>query len=235
MHKEPLLQLKDVEKSFSTKTENLQILKNINFTVNPGQMNVIMGPSGSGKSTLLNLLGLLDRPTKGEIYLNSQLTNKLKKEKEKSKLRAKTVGFVFQDFNLFPNLNALENVTLPLLIHKEISKESREKKKRELLELVGLSHRTTHMPSSLSGGEKQRVSIARSLAANPKLLLADEPTGNVDEENEIKIIELFKKLTNSGVGLVIVTHNPVFKDYTDHYYVRKKGVLEEVILNYEIK
>ena len=101
--------------------------KNINFTVNPGQMNVIMGPSGSGKSTLLNLLGLLDRPTKGEIYLNSQLTNKLK-EKEKSKLRAKTVGFVFQDFNLFPNLNALENVTLPLLIHKEISKESREKK-----------------------------------------------------------------------------------------------------------
>ncbi|MGE6552942.1 ABC transporter ATP-binding protein [Bacillus mycoides] len=234
MHKETLLQLNNVEKIFQTKTDILQILKNINFTVQQGEMNVIMGPSGSGKSTLLNLLGLLDEPTKGKIYLNSQLTNNLN-EKTKAKLRAKKIGFVFQDFNLFPNLNALENVTLPLLIHKEISKEKRERKAKELLELVGLSHRTTHMPSSLSGGEKQRVSIARSLAVNPQLLLADEPTGNVDEENEIKIIELFKSLTVLGVSLVIVTHNPIFKDYTDRYYKMQKGTLEEVILNYEVK
>ncbi|MGP7818811.1 ABC transporter ATP-binding protein [Niallia sp. 01092] len=234
MSNENLLRLVNVGKSFQMKNETLQILKNINITVKQGEMNIIMGPSGSGKSTLLNLIGLLDKPTDGEIYLNSCQTNNLI-EKERSKLRAETIGFVFQDFNLFPNLNTLENVTLPLLIHKNISKKEREDRARELLDIVGLSHRINHMPKSLSGGEKQRVSIARSLATNPKLLLADEPTGNVDEENEINIIELFQKLSLSGVGLIVVTHNPIYKAYADRFYKMRSGTLEEVKDNNEAK
>lgn len=233
MNKENLLELINVGKSFQMKESTLQILKGVNLTVNKGEMNVIMGPSGSGKSTLLNLVGLLDNPTEGEIYINSRLVNEMN-EKERSKVRATSIGFVFQDFNLFPNLNALENVTLPLLIHKEIDIKSRKKRAMELLELVGLSHRTTHMPSALSGGEKQRVSIARSLAANPQLLLADEPTGNVDEENEINIIKIFEQLTLSGVSLIIVTHNTIFKEYADRLYSMNKGTSEEVILKHEV-
>ncbi|MGD6818781.1 ABC transporter ATP-binding protein [Metabacillus sp. 84] len=234
MNHKPLLRLEDVGKCYKSKESSLRILQNIHLTVRAGELNVIMGPSGSGKSTLLNLMGLLDDPTEGTIHLDSQPAAQLT-EKEKSRLRSKTIGFVFQDFNLFPNLSALENVTMPLLIHKDISVQARDKKAKELLELVGLTHRMEHMPSSLSGGEKQRVSIARALAANPKMLLADEPTGNVDDENEEKIIELFKKLSSSGVALIVVTHNSIYKQHADRFYTMQKGTLLEGEQKYEAK
>ena len=229
-----LMKLVNVGKQFKTKNGTLQILKNINFNISEGEMNIIMGPSGSGKSTLLNLMGLIDNPSEGEIYLNSCSTNSLN-EKERARLRLNSLGIIYQDFNLLPNLNALNNVTLPLLLHKSISKREREERARELLGTVGLSHRLNHMPKSLSGGEKQRVSIARSLANNPKLILADEPTGNVDEENEHKIIDIFKGLSSLGVSLVVVTHNPIYKKYADHIYTMQAGTLEEVRNNNEIK
>lgn len=234
MQEDTVLQLFDVGKHFEFSGNDLQILKNVNITVKKGEMHIIMGPSGSGKSTLLNLVGLLDHPSTGKILLSSNSTSDLD-EKQKSELRSKTIGIVFQEFNLFPNLTALENVVLPLLIHKEISKSARELRAKELLDLVGLSHRVNHLPQSMSGGEKQRVAIARALAANPKLLLADEPTGNVDEENEILIIELFKKLTFSGVSVMVVTHNSIYKQYGDYFYKMDAGKLEEVGQKHEIQ
>ncbi|MEE3679549.1 ABC transporter ATP-binding protein [Bacillus safensis] len=221
-----ILKLKDIEKTFILKNQHLSILKKVNIEVKEGDFSVIMGPSGSGKSTLLNLMGLLDSPSEGSICLNQLFTTELN-ERSRAKLRSEFIGFIYQEFNLLPNLDVLNNVTLPLLIHKNISKKEREERAKELLNLVGLSHRITHFPRSLSGGEKQRVAIARSLINNPKLILADEPTGNVDEANEIKIIELFKKLSSSGVGIVIVTHNPIFTKYSDHFYTMRSGILQE--------
>ncbi|MFS0657149.1 ABC transporter ATP-binding protein [Bacillus sp. 179-C3.3 HS] len=221
-----ILKLENVNKNFELKDKHLSILKGVNIAVNEGDFSVIMGPSGSGKSTLLNLMGLLDNPSEGYIWLNQQSTHGLN-ESNRAKLRSEFIGYIYQEFNLLPNLDVLQNVTLPLLIQKKISKKERNERALELLNLVGLSHRTTHFPRSLSGGEKQRVAIARALINNPKLILADEPTGNVDEANEIKIIELFKKLSSSGVGIIIVTHNPIFKEYSDHFYTMQSGILQE--------
>lgn len=233
MQKDALLRLKHVSKSYEVNKKLLPILNNVIFSIDQGELVLIMGPSGSGKSTLLNMMGLLDTPSSGEIHLSSQLMNPLI-ESERSRIRANTIGFVFQEFHLFPNLSVLENVMVPLLLKKKMSVKERTKRARDLLDLVGMSHRIRAMPSTLSGGEKQRVSIARALAVNPQLLLADEPTGNVDEENELHLIGVFQKLAQSGVSVVVVSHNGLYKEYVDRFYTLRKGTLvEEEVSTYE--
>ncbi|MFL8939242.1 ABC transporter ATP-binding protein [Rossellomorea oryzaecorticis] len=223
-----LMSVKKVSKTYKTKENELTVLKNVNLDIHEGELNVIMGPSGSGKSTLLSMMGLLDKPSGGEVRLLDEVVSTHSHE-DLTDLRAEHLGFVFQDYHLVPNLSALENVSLPLLLKNEMSRRERDKLSGELLDSVGLSHRYTHFPSSLSGGEKQRVAIARALSNQPKIILADEPTGNVDTETEMKIIEIFQVLKKQRVGMLIVTHNEIFKQYADHLYTLKQGELEKVV------
>lgn len=222
------MSVKKVSKTYKTKENELTVLKNVNLDIHEGELNVIMGPSGSGKSTLLSMMGLLDKPSEGEVRLLDEVVSTHSHE-DLTDLRAAHLGFVFQDYHLVPNLSAQENVSLPLLLKNEMSRRERDKLSGELLDSVGLSHRYTHFPSSLSGGEKQRVAIARALSNQPKIILADEPTGNVDTETEMKIIEIFQVLKKQGVGMLIVTHNEIFKQYADHLYTLKQGELEKVV------
>jgi ABC-type lipoprotein export system ATPase subunit len=223
-----LMSVKKVSKTYKTKENELTVLKNVNLDIHEGEINVIMGPSGSGKSTLLTMMGLLDKPSGGEVRLLDEVVSTHLHE-DLTDLRAQHLGFVFQDYHLVPNLSAQENVSLPLLLKNDMSRRERDKQSGELLDSVGLSHRYTHFPSSLSGGEKQRVAIARALSNQPKIILADEPTGNVDTETEMKIIEIFQQLKKQGVGMLIVTHNEIFKQYADHLYTLKQGELEKVV------
>lgn len=188
-------------KSYVRGSETVYALQNANLEVNAGEFISIVGPSGSGKTTLMNLLGCLDTPTSGSYLLNGTEVAGLK-ESLLVKVRQENIGFVFQQFYLLPTLTVQENVELPLLFKDRVSDKS-----RELLEIVGLSHRRTHLPKELSGGEMQRVAIARSLINNPKILLADEPTGNLDSKNSEKVIGLFKELYKSGLTIIMVTHN----------------------------
>ncbi|MBI2456878.1 MAG: ABC transporter ATP-binding protein, partial [candidate division NC10 bacterium] len=177
------------------------------LSIDGAGMVAIVGPSGSGKSTLLHLIGAMDRPTRGEVIVAGQALNGLP-EKELTRFRRRTVGFVFQTFNLIPNLTALENVTLPMEFNK-VEKAERDSRARRLLEQVGLAHRLTHRPGELSGGEQQRVAIARALANDPPLILADEPTGNLDTESGQKIYELLKEVARQRTVLVVTHAEPL--------------------------
>jgi ABC-type lipoprotein export system ATPase subunit len=232
-NKKSLMVLRNVKKEYTLNGSPIPVLKGVDFAIMEGEINVIMGPSGAGKSTLLTLMGLLDIPTDGEVFLSGKNTTNLSPE-ELTELRAESLGFVFQDYNLIPNLYAHENVALPLLLNRNMGKREREDISKGLLEKVGLSHRFSHLPKLLSGGEKQRVSIARALANNPNLILADEPTGNVDAETELKIIDLFKQLKEHGVGIVIVTHNEIYKKFADNMFLLKDGVLTKVAYQNEV-
>ncbi|MEM4222279.1 MAG: ABC transporter ATP-binding protein [archaeon] len=181
-------------------------LRDINLEVKKGDFIAILGPSGSGKSTLLNILGILDKPSSGKVYLEDKEVSKLS-EKELAKIRNEKIGFVFQFFNLYAALTALENVELPM-IFKNIPKKQREERARHLLEKVGLGAREKHYPAQLSGGERQRVAIARALANDPPIILADEPTGNLDSKSGKEIMDLFKKIHNEGKTIIIITHDP---------------------------
>lgn len=188
-------------KSYVRGSETVYALQNASLEVQAGEFISIVGPSGSGKTTLMNLLGCLDTPTSGSYRLNGQEVAGLK-EAQLVKVRQENIGFVFQQFFLLPTLTVQENVELPLLFKDKGSNRS-----HELLDTVGLSHRHTHLPKELSGGEMQRVAIARALINNPKILLADEPTGNLDRKNSDKVVSLFKELHNSGLTIIMVTHN----------------------------
>ena len=183
------IELKNISKIFNKKGENIIALNKFNKTFKPGKFYAIMGSSGSGKSTLLNIIGLLDKPTSGLLYIDEISTLKLN-ESEKNDIRFKKIGYVFQDFFLSDNLNVYENIMLPLLINKSLNKQEKNKIVCELIKMVGLQNRKNHFPKELSGGERQRVSIARSLVNNPSIILADEPTGNLDLQNEIIIFTL---------------------------------------------
>ena len=202
----PLVEVKQLTKSYQLENDSFQILRGIDFTVHAGESVAIMGPSGSGKSTLLHILGGLDRPSQGSYLLNGQDILGLR-DKELALLRATYIGFVFQSFNLIPQLNVFENVEVPFLYHS-IGYSQQEIKKRIFasLERVKLQHRLHHLPSQLSGGEAQRVAIARALAIHPLLILADEPTGNLDSETSQSILQLFQELQAQGTTLIIVTH-----------------------------
>lgn len=219
-----MIELKNVSKIYKTKTEELSILKNINFKFNNGDFVSIQGKSGSGKTTLLNILGLLDIKSEGELYINSE---KIEKQ-DLTKLRSENIGFVFQFHYLLNEFSALENVMIPALNKKNANKKEIEKRAKELLAMVGLSNRLNHKPNELSGGEKQRVSIARAMINSPELILADEPTGNLDYETSQLINNIFVELNKKGQGIIIVTHSQELANLANYKYILKNGVLEMI-------
>lgn len=201
---ETIIKLSDISKVYTTKTIETQALEGINLEVGKGEFLSIMGPSGCGKSTLLNIIGLLDRPSGGEIKLFGKQLAGLR-DKEMARFRNENLGFVFQSFHLIPTLNVIDNVMVPLTYRKGAG--DRRKLAREALEKVGLSHRTTHFPAQLSGGQAQRVAIARAIIGNPSIILADEPTGNLDSKMSQEIMQLLHGLNSEGKTIIMVTHN----------------------------
>ena len=216
-----IITVDNVNKTYKNGSLELQVLKNISFKVDKGEFLAIMGSSGSGKSTMMNILGCLDNQYEGKYILDGIDISK-STENELSEIRNKKIGFIFQSFNLLPRLTALENVELPL-IYSSVPKEERHKRANELLEMVGLKERTHHRPNELSGGQRQRVAIARALVNNPSIILADEPTGNLDSKSEAEIIEILQKLNKMGKRIVIVTHGPNIGEIAQRKIVFKDG------------
>ena len=194
-----------LEKIFRTEEVETWALNKVNIEVKEGEFVAIMGPSGCGKSTLLNILGLLDNPSSGEYYLNGTEVSKFT-EAQRTKLRKGIIGFVFQSFNLIDELNVYENIELPLL-YMGVSAAERKQKVREAMERMAIVHREKHFPQQLSGGQQQRVAIARAVVANPKLILADEPTGNLDSKNGQEVMNLLNELNKEGTTIIMVTHS----------------------------
>lgn len=224
MIEEPLIKLENVWKIYQLGMVDLEILKGINLEIAPGNFVVILGPSGSGKSTLLHIIGLLDTPTKGKVFLRDQDTSLLS-EDELAQIRGQKIGFIFQQFNLLQNLTALENVMLPM-IFQGITEKGRIERAEFLLEAVGLGERIRHRPFELSGGEQQRIAIARSLANNPEVIVADEPTGNLDSTTGKKIMETLINLhEKEHKTMIVVTHDPTIAKYSEQIINIKDGQL----------
>jgi hypothetical protein len=224
-----IIELKNVNKIYKTKAEEIHILKNINLSFSKGNFVSIQGKSGSGKTTLLNILGLLDVPTNGDMFIDEKKIN-YKNEKIKNRIRNEKIGFVFQFHYLLNEFTALENVMMPALINKNLDKKEIKKRALELLTLVGLSERIKHKPLELSGGEKQRVAIARSMINNPEIILADEPTGNLDTETSLVINNLFKKINEEKKqSIIIVTHSLELANLAEYKYKIEKGEFNKVL------
>ena len=212
-----IIKLEGITKVYRTTEVETTALENVNLTVRKGEFLSIMGPSGCGKSTLLNLMGLLDLPDQGKILINETETTQMK-DGEMAEFRNKMLGFVFQSFHLINSLNVLDNVELPLLYRNSTAKSRREAAEK-VLEKVGLSHRMRHLPTQLSGGQCQRVALARAIVGNPQIILADEPTGNLDVETGKAIVELLHNICESGSSVVMTTHNlQLLKDYPGRVY-----------------
>jgi len=203
----PIVVLEDITKSYKIGKVTYEVLKGINLEVYPGEFVAIMGPSGGGKSTLLNIIGLLDKPTSGKYFLEGVEVSDLSK-KELARLRNQKIGFIFQAFHLIPWATAMENVLMPLLYRKEGIKKEDVKRAEELLTRLGLGDRLDARPAELSGGQQQRVAIARALINQPKLLLADEPTGNLDTKSSEEVLKIFEELNQTGLTIIMVTHDP---------------------------
>lgn len=223
--KKPILIAKNVRKSYLLGGEQVHALKGVTLDIFPGQFILIEGPSGSGKSTLMNMVGCLDLPTEGAVYLEQRDISRLS-ENSLARIRGKKIGFVFQKFNLIPSLTALQNVALPALFQGE-SANARTEKAKKLLTFVGLQERMYHKPTQLSGGEQQRVAIARSLVNDPEIILADEPTGNLDMVTGRKIMMLFAQLHKEGKTIVVVTHNSELEKYAGRIIKIKDGMVSE--------
>lgn len=222
-----ILKLENIEKKYSGSVEELHIINNLNLTVEEGEFISILGRSGSGKSTLLNIMGLLDRADSGKIFIGGQEVETLS-ESERDTIKNQMIGFVFQFHYLLPEFTALENVMLPALLNNFSQRVEIEKRALELLERVGLGERKDHKPAQLSGGEKQRVAIARALINSPKILLADEPTGNLDEETSEMIFKILKDINkNEKQSIIVVTHSKDLAEISDKQLYLKKGVLVE--------
>lgn len=220
----PVVVLEDIHKTYRLGSEvDVPALRGVSATLEAGEFLAVMGPSGSGKSTLMNLLGCLDRPSRGRYWLDGEDVAKLSRDRLAA-VRNRKLGFVFQSFNLLSRTSALENIELPLMYSSE-GLNLREIKRRatEALELVGLSDRADHHPSQLSGGQQQRVAIARSLVTEPMVLLADEPTGNLDTRTGIEIMEIFQKLNDRGITLIMVTHEPEIGQYAKRKMIMRDG------------
>jgi len=207
----PLIRAEDLWRTYTMGAEEIHALRGVSFTIDPGEYVAIMGPSGSGKSTLMNLIGCLDSPSKGNYVLRGKMVSQMGDD-ELAEIRNREIGFVFQTFNLLPRASALHNVELPM-VYAGIPKEERLARARRSLEMVDLGDRVTHKPNELSGGQRQRVAVARALVMGPSILLADEPTGNLDTATGEEIMRLFEKLNADGHTIILVTHE---KDIADH-------------------
>lgn len=222
-----IIELINLKKEYKTPKENLEVLKGINYSFEQGKLYAIKGHSGSGKTTLVRILGLMDDLTSGEYLLYNKTTKSLS-DKDSSYYRMKHIGFIFQEYNLNPFLKAYENVIVPMLINKKINPQNRVPKAEELLKNVGLFERKDHYPKELSGGEQQRVAIARALANNPDIIIADEPTGNLDKKNEKIIFKILKQMAESGKCVIVVSHSDEISSYADVNLLLEDGLLSEV-------
>lgn len=216
-----------ITKIYNNGKENeVKALNEVSIKFDKGEFYAIMGRSGSGKTTLINILGLMDKPSSGTYSINNQEVQALT-EREKAKIRNRKIGFVFQSYYLEEKLTALENVILPSIINEDIRKENRSKKAMNILDKLGLKGRMNHYPHELSGGECQRVAIARALMNDPEIIIADEPTGNLDSENEIEIFEMLKEISQDGKCVIVVSHNDLIKSYADKVLYLNDGVLSD--------
>ncbi|MCM3441287.1 ABC transporter ATP-binding protein [Metabacillus halosaccharovorans] len=216
-----MIELTSITKSYKVGQDTLDVLKNINLTINNGEFVAIMGPSGSGKSTLMNVIGCLDNPTSGTYFLDEEDISTYKDEML-AKVRNLSIGFVFQQFQLLPRLSALKNVELPM-VYAGYKKKDREERAKQALVKVGLGERINHLPNELSGGQKQRVAIARSIVNEPKIILADEPTGALDSKTSISIMEQFTQLNKEGTTVILVTHEQEVADYANRIITVRDG------------
>lgn len=227
-----IIEISELTKTYTMGAEKVHALRGVSLGVEDNEYVALMGPSGSGKSTLMNLLGCLDSPTSGEYILNGSNVSTLS-DAELAEVRNKEIGFVFQTFNLLPKMSSLDNVALPL-VYAGLSKSKREDRAREVLEMVGLGDRVDHKPNELSGGQRQRVAIARALVNNPAIILADEPTGNLDTKTSIEIMEIFEKIHNNGNTIIVVTHEPDIAEHCHRIIRLRDGLVETDIANENI-
>lgn len=223
---EEVVKLQDVCRHYTVGGETVKALNGVSFAIHRGEYWAIMGPSGSGKSTLLNILGCLDRPTSGSYWLNGVDVARMA-DNELSDHRLKNLGFVFQSFHLIPQLSVLENIEMPMF-YLGIPQAERTRRAKELADRVEMSHRLQHLPAELSGGQRQRVAVARALANDPAVLLADEPTGNLDSKTSVQIMALFQELYEQGKTIIVVTHEPDIDAYAHSHIVVKDGRLLSV-------
>lgn len=220
-----MIALRDITKRYDVGEETLTVLKEIDLTIEDGEFVSIMGPSGSGKSTLMHILGCLDLPTSGS-YLLDDIEVAKRTKRELAQLRNQSIGFVFQNFHLLPRMSALRNVELPMM-YAGVPRATRRARATQLLAQVGLTERARHLPTALSGGQKQRVAIARALANSPRLLLADEPTGALDQATGADIMELFRQLHEAGMTIVVITHDPSVASCAQRTISLVDGVIQE--------
>lgn len=228
-----LLQITDVARIYTIGSETIEALKSVSLRINKGEFVALMGPSGSGKSTLMNILGCLDTPSRGSYLLNGTQVSEMT-EDELAEIRNKEIGFVFQTFNLLPKSTALENVALPL-IYAGISKTARTARAAQALESVGLGQRMEHRPNELSGGQRQRVAVARALINKPSIILADEPTGNLDTRTSIEIMGLLEEIHQQGNTIILVTHEEDIAQHAHRIVRMRDGLIESDNPNFEIK
>jgi putative ABC transport system ATP-binding protein len=221
----PILALSDITKTYTIGDEDFQALKGVSLSINEGEMLALMGPSGSGKTTLMQVIGLLDRPSGGDYYLRQRDVNELS-ENERSAVRNREIGFVFQAFYLLSRLNVLENVEVPMTYAGFSPRQSRERA-QQMLERVGLADKQRNLPAQISGGQKQRVAVARALTMNPAILLADEPTGNLDSKTSAEIMALFQQLNSEGSTVVVVTHENEIAEYCKRIVRLRDGLVAQ--------